>query len=487
MKPLSRKTIETAVNSKSPLATTSWDDVPNDVSIRAKSFTFIERGPTLEIAPHAAYRQQLFNAFLHQLVPKTQTEMAGPRSWLALVPEVSMPTKALEVSTMALCMVSLGRRNENPLLVQQSLGLYGQALHEMQKALWDPQLMRKDETLAACLSLSMYELLGCPDSNRRAYGCHQDGLAKLVELRGPGAHTSVFGHQLFLAFRTQNVGRNHLVRDPSNGKSLQILYALERHQSTFLSTQIWLSKPWETVSKTFLDQIFDLCSLAPGIFEEADKLDGFPAHDSLHKMLKMINSCWKIDADLERVLFELEASTAGPLYWPERSVGLGPIEDEELAKVFPVALHFSDLKMAYTVMFYWAIALILWSGLCRLYQAVQQIDLNCLEIDCSCLSCDQKTPNNNSSTDTHLHKFDLSKLPPLGHRANFPSIARNICQSVEYCMQESMGQFGAFSAAAPLSIALETLKNVPGCSGETAWAKAAMGKIVRRGLRLLKY
>ena len=268
---------------------------------------------------------------------------------------------------------------------------------------------------------------------------------------------------------------------------LQILNALDKHQSTFLSTNVWLSKPWATTPKSPIDQIFDLCSFAPGIFEEADKLDGLPAHDSLHEMLKMVNRCWKIDADLEEVFSKLEASTLGPLYWPELAKGIGSIEDEELGKIFPVAFHFLNLKMSYTMMMYWGTALILWSGLCQLYQAIYKLDLDSQDIDCFCLRCDKSKSDADNEADAHLHKFDISSLPPLEHRANFPSLARNICQSVEYCMQESMGQVGAFSAAAPLAIALDNLRNLPGCSREAAWAQAAMANIVARGLRILKY
>ena len=175
------------------------------VTICEKSIAALEKDPSQEIAPYAAYRQQLLSAFLYQLVPKMQTEFSGERSWLALVPEISRPTKALEVSMTALCMVSLGRRNEDPVLVHRSLGLYAQALREMQKALWDPQLMYIDDTFGACMALAMYELLGCPDASRRAYSSHQGGLARLVELRGPEAHATGFARQLFLAFRTQNV------------------------------------------------------------------------------------------------------------------------------------------------------------------------------------------------------------------------------------------------------------------------------------------
>lgn len=38
---------------------------------------------------------------------------------------------------------------------------YGQALWELQKALWDERLMYKDETLAACNGLLLYEV--CPN------------------------------------------------------------------------------------------------------------------------------------------------------------------------------------------------------------------------------------------------------------------------------------------------------------------------------------
>lgn len=106
---------------------------------------------------------------------------------------------------MALCMARLGRENNHLDFIRESLRLYTRGLYEMQKALWDPQLMYSDETLGACMALAMYELVECPAANRRAYASHQDGCAKLVELRGAEAHGSGLGHQIFLAFRRQSV------------------------------------------------------------------------------------------------------------------------------------------------------------------------------------------------------------------------------------------------------------------------------------------
>ena len=173
--------------------------------VATECHTASDRHFSQEIIPHALYRQQLLNAYLCQFVPAWQSGAKEERSWLALLPEYSISTRALEVSIMALCMAKLGRKNDDSILVRESLGLYSQGLHEMQLALWDPRLMYRDETMGACMALAMYELEECPSANRRAYASHQNGCAKLVMLRGPEAHSSGLGHQIFLAFRKQSV------------------------------------------------------------------------------------------------------------------------------------------------------------------------------------------------------------------------------------------------------------------------------------------
>ena len=165
--------------------------------------TDMRLGP--DIAPHALYRQQLLNAFLGHFIPASQFGPAEERSWLVLLAELPTSTKALEISTLALCTAKVGRENNDAVLVKESLSLYTQGLREMQKALWNFDLMYKDETLGACMALAMYELFECPAENRRAYASHQDGCAKLVQLRGAEAHGSGLAHQIFLSFRRQSV------------------------------------------------------------------------------------------------------------------------------------------------------------------------------------------------------------------------------------------------------------------------------------------
>jgi hypothetical protein len=157
------------------------------------------------------YRQQLLDEFLAHTVPSFQK--IGQRgsthdantTWLAMLPFLPDLTTALETSVLAICTATLGRKNNNPVLVRESLKFYIQGLWELQRALWDPKLMYRDETLAACMMLIFYEVSECPDKTIAGWLSHMSGCAKLFELRGPDAYDSELGHQLFLSFRLLEV------------------------------------------------------------------------------------------------------------------------------------------------------------------------------------------------------------------------------------------------------------------------------------------
>lgn len=163
-----------------------------------------------DVSPQCAYRQQLLNEFLCRCIPVADqtTRRQGSRKgngWLALLAESPASTRALETSIAAVCVASLGRQHDDLGLVKESLKYYGQGLRELQKALWDPKLMYKNETLAACMALFTYEIIECPGESRLGLISHTDGCARLIQLRGAEAHCSILGHELFLAFRLDGV------------------------------------------------------------------------------------------------------------------------------------------------------------------------------------------------------------------------------------------------------------------------------------------
>ena len=164
------------------------------------------------LPPHLVYRQQLLSGFLicNRLIADSTMRPYDSKedrsaTWLRHLPELATRSEALELSILAVCTANLGRLNNDPMLVDNSLRFYVQGLSELQKALWDSTQMHKDETLAVCMVLSLYEGIECPAKTRFGWMSHVKGCAKLIRLRGPEAHASNLGHELFLAFRFREV------------------------------------------------------------------------------------------------------------------------------------------------------------------------------------------------------------------------------------------------------------------------------------------
>jgi hypothetical protein len=132
-----------------------------------------------------------------------QSETLGMKPiWLSNVPGFSRRIQAVESSSYAFCLAGLGRRLGDARMIRQSLSLYTKALRDLQAALFDPEMMYADETLAACMLLTMYEVAECPGDGMRGFVNHYNGMSKLVELRGPQSHVSGLGHKVFVHFRS---------------------------------------------------------------------------------------------------------------------------------------------------------------------------------------------------------------------------------------------------------------------------------------------
>lgn len=177
------------------------------VRTKQKRSTALQSQPNfgMDIDPSTSYRQQLLKAYVDYYVCPEQFEAFGEKPWIRMLPELASPSRALEVSSMALCTAKLGRVHNDIRLVKESFKLYTDGLRELQLALWDSELMYRDDTLAACMALAMYELVECPAKSKYGFVSHCNGCGRLIQLRGPEAHTSGLGHQVFLVYRIQGV------------------------------------------------------------------------------------------------------------------------------------------------------------------------------------------------------------------------------------------------------------------------------------------
>lgn len=100
------------------------------------------------IPPYLEYRQQLLSNFLNSFkllsdssVQRSGTSRDKPGAWLCRLPDLATSTRALELSILALSAAKLGRLNNDPMLVRESLRSYVLGLSELQKALRDSTLM----------------------------------------------------------------------------------------------------------------------------------------------------------------------------------------------------------------------------------------------------------------------------------------------------------------------------------------------------------
>lgn len=168
-------------------------------------------GNFTSLSPYTAYRQQILSDLILTTIPKSPP--SGENSskefqsdgWFGLLPSLPNMTTALESSILSIAVARIGRINNEPALVHESLKLYTKGLVDLQQALWNPKLMHRDETLAACMSLVFYEVIECPGRSVEGWQSHIRACSKLFELKGADAYTSKFGHELFLTFRLLEV------------------------------------------------------------------------------------------------------------------------------------------------------------------------------------------------------------------------------------------------------------------------------------------
>ena len=189
----------------------------------------------------------------------------------------------------------------------------------------------------------------------------------------------------------------------------------------------------------------------------------------LPQVLALLSECWKLDTKLNAFYKRLARSTTRPVYWARLSNGFNQsikaegVNGDDGAVVFPVAYQFENMEMARTCTVYWASLAILWSGMKYVYSLLKPVA-------------------------SYLPLLAPgSSLPPLEHRTDTASLAKNICQSVEYIQFQSPAS-GPMLVVFPLKVAIETMADSvaagEGCEKELEWAKALIQRVAS-GAKLL--
>ncbi|EPE10572.1 c6 zinc finger domain protein [Ophiostoma piceae UAMH 11346] len=484
------------------------------------------------VSSEPAWREQLFPMFLSFHLPndliqgcKTTTKTIRSRNWLMNLSEASLDhSPALEKAMTALCMSRVGRKHNNMALVQHSLGLYTEGLRQLNEAIKDPEQQLTDQTLAACTAFSLYEVAECPSRKLDGYHSHHMGGLALLKMRGPDAHISPLGHSLFVFMRMQ-----------------QFIYALLTRKSSFLSDSDWINRPWSTSAKDPQDKFMDQMYCIPVLLEQTDKISESNAdtETTIQGYWDIIGQYHAIHNCLQGWFRDLQAIVAGPLYWPELSKIKFPIfDDTGRGRPFPVAFHFPAFSIGQAMMLFWLISAIVNYQLMDLYKRIivlkegDEPGAAAFPTKAGSLS-PNSTPNPSSpvsSSSPSASSSSASGTPSSsssGFSAEFPTeaigshppsvpamkaaskdaeatcrtVSNNICQSVEYFLQEEMGDVGPLVMMLPLAalkhvmVRMEPLqpcpKGRPGLPGEFSnevlWVDALTHFIGGKGQQLAYY
>lgn len=271
---------------------------------------------------------------------------------------------------------------------------------------------------------------------------------------------------------------------------MKIQQAITERRRTFLSGPEWLSLPWKAREKSKYHQFLDSMALLPDVIADGYNILGAvvnPAETTpldpislVAKILGIVNRTWQLDAEFKAFYTEFERENLGQLYWPELSQGTITTADEEkLGKVFPVAYQFVNMTNAYICMLYWTSNAILWSGMSYIYKVIAGV----LAMQAALQSPEEGTTNRSESSTTP--RFSVDMLPPLEHRADISTMAKNIAQSVEFALLNDNLNPWTTRAVFPLKVSIESFHDSLGCEREEKWALAAMGKILGSGVRIL--
>ncbi|RAL10249.1 Zn(II)2Cys6 transcription factor domain-containing protein [Aspergillus homomorphus CBS 101889] len=408
-------------------------------------YSFTERAPAYKLLQRQNESHNLVLSFLANCFP-AEWSTSPSRSWITLLAGLPTEIKALEVSSAALAAAAVGHKFNNPALVHYSHSLYTRGLQQLQHALWNRRLAQDDATLAACMALSLYEAMECPNAGSEGYFGHCQGLLALVEARGIEAHCSGPGHQLFLG-----------VRIPG------IIYALENHSSSFLFDSPWMNQPWGQTPKTSFTQVVDCLAQAPGILQRVFLLPSLSPNQQAEACFQLIAECWQIDEQLDTIYAAMQDGRSDLLYWPVASSYPARSTAGHCENLFPFVFHFADFETAATLILLWAVRVLLWSGLCNLY--------NGMFPDCWMLPANKP----------------VGPLRALGHRREYISMAKNVCQSVEYLMQDGFLLAGPLSVTPALGIVIDSLRYQPGHAAVVAWLRAALDLVRQKGLGVLEH
>lgn len=232
-----------------------------------------------------------------------------------------------------------------------------------------------------------------------------------------------------------------------------------------------MERPWKVIPKTPFDELNDGLFKLPSIFEALDRLRREPNHDGLQDCFHdIIGRFLEVGSFLQGLCENFKRSVSGPFYWPEMSTLESSLDSTEMGKVFPVSFHFPAFVVAHFTVMYWSGMMTVHNQLMYTYDALAAIE--------SAPTSVASSPGRSTAPGSGCSP---SVLQSREHKTKWEEMARNICQSAEYFLQDNMGEFGSLSMLALLSGANSCMMNASHeWSREIIWIAELLGRLKKK-------
>ena len=171
----------------------------------------------------------------------------------------------------------------------------------------------------------------------------------------------------------------------------------------------------------------------------------------------LLQTCSSLDDRLLVWYEDLRKQVQGPLYWSLPLVARSPADDPVLGPIFPAAFHFPRLSVTQLLLLYWSTQILL-------YRTIQDIRRKMR-------SYASKLNVMKESTLLVISSDGDEYCPNHAWPSNdsIAVLARNICQSFEYCYRSKSGTLGPQSTVFPLWVAQDFYASQSDRRRELAW------------------
>jgi hypothetical protein len=226
-----------------------------------------------------------------------------------------------------------------------------------------------------------------------------------------------------------------------------------------------MERPWKLLPKSPLEEIIEPLFNFRAVLQQSDEI----SHETNPTVLQdgfldNIAKCLKVESAFRGLYENFEKSVSGPLYWPELSTLESRLDDPRLGKVFPVSFHFPTFFVAQLMTTYWSCTMAVHHQLRYSYDKLAAIESS------TALASTTGSLLWPTSTDNGLHSAVPSDLRSREHSNKVETLATNICQSVEYFLQDKMGGLGPLVLFTSLRECKNCLESVPkDWSREISW------------------